>query len=219
MCPACPFRLFIIFQISFMKRSPLLLFCWLCSAVSLFSQGKAQSFPEFIYLDEKESLTEKNMLFQKYYQTDAFNELKPLKSEQDALGMKHEKFQQYYKGVKVDLATSTLHSKNGVASLITGNYQRISGLEVQPQISDAQGLQAAIAVVGAQHYKWEEPLSEREIEVLGCMALGLSNSQIAARLVVAPNTIKKHVGNIFAKLNVTSRVAAVEKGRQKNLIS
>jgi LuxR family maltose regulon positive regulatory protein len=66
--------------------------------------------------------------------------------------------------------------------------------------------------------EWEEPLSEREIEVLSCMALGLSNSQIAARLVVAPNTIKKHVGNIFAKLNVTSRIAAVEKGRHKNLI-
>lgn len=143
-----------------MKQSFLLLIFWLYSAVTLFSQGKAEAFPEFIYLSDKDAQMEKTDLFQKYYKTDGLNELKLLKSEQDALGTKHDKFQQFYKGIKVELATSTLHSKNGEATMITGNYQRISGLEVQPQLTAAQGLQAAIAKVGATHYKWEEPLSE-----------------------------------------------------------
>ena len=65
---------------------------------------------------------------------------------------------------------------------------------------------------------WEEPLSARELEVLACMALGLTNSQIAARLVIAPNTIKKHINAIFSKMNVSTRFQAIEKARTKNFL-
>ncbi|RPI84456.1 MAG: hypothetical protein EHM41_13340 [Chloroflexi bacterium] len=63
-----------------------------------------------------------------------------------------------------------------------------------------------------------EPLSNREIEVLGLMAEGLSNAEIAARLYLSPNTLKAHTQNIYSKLDVHSRVQAVNKARSLKLI-
>jgi LuxR family maltose regulon positive regulatory protein len=63
-----------------------------------------------------------------------------------------------------------------------------------------------------------EPLSEREIEVVRLMAAGASNPEIAQQLVIATNTVKKHVNHIFGKLSVTSRTQAVARARQLGLL-
>ena len=54
-----------------------------------------------------------------------------------------------------------------------------------------------------------EPLSEREREVLRLVGTGLSNQQIAQELVVGVSTVKWHLKNIYAKLNVHSRTQAI----------
>lgn len=59
-----------------------------------------------------------------------------------------------------------------------------------------------------------EPLTEREWEVLQLLSQGYSNKQIADRLFVAVTTVKTHIGNIYAKLRVTSRVQAAARARQ-----
>jgi DNA-binding NarL/FixJ family response regulator len=51
-------------------------------------------------------------------------------------------------------------------------------------------------------------LSAREVEVLGLVAAGLSNAEIAALLSLSPRTVKAHVANIFGKLGVANRAAA-----------
>jgi DNA-binding NarL/FixJ family response regulator len=51
-------------------------------------------------------------------------------------------------------------------------------------------------------------LSEREAEVLRLVASGLSNKEVAAALHLSAKTVSRHVSNIFAKLGVSSRVAA-----------
>jgi LuxR family maltose regulon positive regulatory protein len=58
-----------------------------------------------------------------------------------------------------------------------------------------------------------EPLSEREIEVLSLIAEGLSNRQVAQRLVISPNTVRVHTANIYGKLGVANRTQAVTKAR------
>ena len=64
----------------------------------------------------------------------------------------------------------------------------------------------------------EEPLSERELEVLRLVATGMSNRDIAQELVLATGTVKKHINNIFTKLNVGSRTQAVAQARELGLL-
>jgi LuxR family maltose regulon positive regulatory protein len=64
-----------------------------------------------------------------------------------------------------------------------------------------------------------EALSERELEVLQLMARGLTNPEIAERLYLSPNTLKAHAQNIYQKLDVHSRVQAVNRGRELGLLS
>jgi NarL family two-component system response regulator LiaR len=62
-------------------------------------------------------------------------------------------------------------------------------------------------------------LTPREREVLALMVQGLSNTAIAARLVVSPSTAKAHVSSILSKLGVTSRTEAVALAMQHHLVN
>jgi len=64
----------------------------------------------------------------------------------------------------------------------------------------------------------EEPLTERELEVLALLAAGLSNKEIADRLIIAVGTVKVHVKNIFAKLKVNRRIKAIEQAKELRLL-
>lgn len=63
-----------------------------------------------------------------------------------------------------------------------------------------------------------ELLSVRENDVIKLLSEGLKNKEIAEMLFLSPLTIKKHVYIIFQKLNVSSRMSAVEKARELNII-
>lgn len=73
--------------------------------------------------------------------------------------------------------------------------------------------------VAAQVAAWargERPasLTERELVVLGWMAQGLSNKEIAGRLHISERTVGFHVTHVLQKLGVASRVEAVVKARE-----
>jgi LuxR family maltose regulon positive regulatory protein len=62
-----------------------------------------------------------------------------------------------------------------------------------------------------------EPLSDRELEVLRLLNSELSGPEIAKELMVSENTMRTHTKNIYSKLNIHSRRAAVRRAEEINL--
>ena len=78
---------------------------------------------------------------------------------------------------------------------------------------------AALIHVATQPKELDYALTSREQEVLDLMAQGLSNPEIAGKLVVSRSTIKFHVSSILSKLGVNGRTEAVAVALQKNLVT
>jgi len=61
-------------------------------------------------------------------------------------------------------------------------------------------------------------LSDREIEILSEIARGSSNAEAARKLFISPQTVKKHLENVYAKLGVGNRTEAVDVARREGLL-
>jgi DNA-binding NarL/FixJ family response regulator len=61
-------------------------------------------------------------------------------------------------------------------------------------------------------------LTDREVQVLEQLSKGLSYNAIAENLILSPGTIRKHIENIYKKLQVHNKLEAVEKAKKNNLI-
>lgn len=61
-------------------------------------------------------------------------------------------------------------------------------------------------------------ISKREYEVLGLIARGHTNQEVAELLFVSPNTVKTHLANIFAKLDVNRRTQAIQRAKDLNIL-
>jgi DNA-binding NarL/FixJ family response regulator len=61
-------------------------------------------------------------------------------------------------------------------------------------------------------------LTKREMSILPLMAQGLTDKQIAARLVISPHTVNAHLKSIYRKLSVHNRTAAVTVARSRQII-
>jgi DNA-binding CsgD family transcriptional regulator len=65
----------------------------------------------------------------------------------------------------------------------------------------------------------DDPLSERELEVLALLASGRTNAEIARELFVAMGTVKSHAGNIYRKLDAKNRAEAIGRARELKLLA
>ncbi len=87
-------------------------------------------------------------------------EMVSIKTEADDLGMTHEKYQQYYRGIKVEHAVYSVHTKAGKIESLTGRVSHIGQLDVLPQLAAKAALERALAIVGAKRYMWQVPEEE-----------------------------------------------------------
>lgn len=76
----------------------------------------------------------------------------------------------------------------------------------------------ARALVFVENDKSGEPLTDREREVLKCVIMGKSNTEIAQELMISSHTAKAHVCSILRKLSVDDRVQAAVKAVRERLI-
>ena len=94
-------------------------------------------------------------------------------------------------------------------------------LNAELEVARTRELKASLAVgaSAAPRSRAAAGLTPREIEVLRLVAVGLNNQAIAERLFVSEHTIHRHVANIFSKLSVSSRAAAVAQGARRGLLT
>jgi DNA-binding NarL/FixJ family response regulator len=140
----------------------------------------------------------------------------------------HRPYAEAYAGWR--LAQSQLSRRDGRASavpVIEAALETSRALGATPltdELTDlARRARLAIHVTGAEAEArvedGERPygLTARESEVLGLVAAGMSNAEIAERLFISPKTASVHVSNIYGKLGVESRVAAATRARELGL--
>ncbi|MVN78168.1 T9SS type A sorting domain-containing protein [Hymenobacter sp. HMF4947] len=95
----------------------------------------------------------------------ANEQMRPAKLETDQLGFSHQKFDQYYKGVKIEHATYTVHSRANQVQSISGDYEAVPTLSVQPSLSADAALAKALAFVGAKKYMWQDGVEEAGLKL------------------------------------------------------
>ncbi|WP_158853185.1 response regulator [Saccharothrix deserti] len=76
----------------------------------------------------------------------------------------------------------------------------------------------ATRLVGQVRTPAAEPLSDREVEVLGLIARGCTNREAAAKLFISEATVKTHLVHVYAKLGVKDRAAAVAVAYERGLL-
>ena len=103
--------------------------------------------------------------------------------------------------------------RNASGSQIAAAIEAAAAGFVVLQPGDLDGL-----LVNPQPASLAEPLTPREIEVLGMLSEGQSNKSIAHRLGISEHTVKFHVTSIMGKLNAGSRTEAVTQGIRQGLI-
>ncbi|MCB0396151.1 MAG: M4 family metallopeptidase [Flavobacteriales bacterium] len=91
------------------------------------------------------------------------DDYKLVKTEADAIGYQHQKFQQQYKGIPVQGGEFRAHMIDGAVRSINGQHQAVGQVNVIPDISEQTGLASAVQFTGGQKFIWDAP---EEIENL-----------------------------------------------------
>jgi Zn-dependent metalloprotease len=139
----------------------------LCAIVILMSSvGYAQNQQKFIKFDssQQKSISNAKQIIKQSFKLSSNNNLIKTKSESDQIGFTHEKYQQYYKGIKVEFATFNVHAKNSTIESMNGEFFDTSNIKVNPKLSEERGFQSALNYVGAQNYLWQDTKSAKKMD-------------------------------------------------------
>jgi LuxR family maltose regulon positive regulatory protein len=103
-----------------------------------------------------------------------------------------------------------------MARLLRRMLTRSSASEYVRRLLEALG--ESVKIEPSIASKLIDPLSQRELEVLRLIVEGATNKEIADELVLTVNTVKRHISNIFRKLEVSNRAQAIAQARELNLL-
>ena len=112
-----------------------------------------------------------------------------------------------------DLAQAIRLAHAGIYQLDPTVAGKLVGALMRPETTAAHSSAAPSGTASAPHL-----LTEREIEVLRFIALGATNREIAAQLMVSEGTVKNHISNILTRLDLRDRTQAALYARDHHLI-
>ncbi|MBF04260.1 MAG: hypothetical protein CMP76_13290 [Flavobacterium sp.] len=102
-------------------------------------------------LSEKEALNQ----FSKTYHLNKDYSYQSIYENLDRKGQKHHKFQQFYRGIKIEFGTAITHSFEGKVTHVNGELYDVSNIPLNPKITSEEGLNKALANINATSYLWE----------------------------------------------------------------
>ena len=125
----------------------------------------SNGIPSLITFNENSNLKNSNstQVFKDQLGLKAQQSLNPISTEIDDLGFNHEKFQLFHKGVKVEFATYSIHSKQGKVMSMSGEFYNIADISTTPQISAQDAFTMAKNYTGAKSYMWENATEAKSI--------------------------------------------------------
>ncbi len=141
----------------------------LCSFLAIAQNStisKNGSYASLNQFDRKYNLAESQQLLKQSLKTDNLTTFQVYTAETDKYGYTHTRFQQYYKGVKVQHGVYFVHSKNGIISHINGDYHKIDNLTEKPNLTQKQALNITLKHIGAAEYAWQNKEAEQELRYL-----------------------------------------------------
>jgi Zn-dependent metalloprotease/chitodextrinase len=96
-----------------------------------------------------------NQVFKDQLKVKSNSTFQKTNSESDNSGFLHEKFQLFHKGIKVEFATYSLHSKNGSLRSMSGEFYQIENVNTTPKLTNQQAFAKALNQINAKSYLWE----------------------------------------------------------------
>jgi ATP/maltotriose-dependent transcriptional regulator MalT len=129
----------------------------------------------------------------------------------------------YWSDLEVPYEVARLRVLIGTASEEQGDHHTAesefeAARRAFQQLGAAVDLKALDELTGTSPSETPGGLSPREVEILTLVAKGKSNRDIASELVISERTVARHMSNIFAKLDVTSRTAASAFAFENDLV-
>jgi bacillolysin len=126
----------------------------------------SNGIPSLITFNENSNFKSSNstQIFKDQLGLKAHQSLNSISTEIDDLGFNHEKFQLFHKGVKVEFATYSIHSKQGKVTSMSGEFYNIADISNAPQISAQDAFIMAKNYTGAKSYMWENTVEAESIK-------------------------------------------------------
>jgi Zn-dependent metalloprotease len=106
------------------------------------------------------SVSEAKAIYLKSFNLNDDSALIEIQKNKDRTDNTHIKYQQFYKGIKVEYGTMILHLKNDLVYSINGELYNPSKLNITPNLSSDAALEKAISIIGAETYVWENQASK-----------------------------------------------------------
>ncbi|MBC6605981.1 M4 family metallopeptidase [Hymenobacter sp. BT188] len=94
----------------------------------------------------------------------ADDQFQSAKIETDPMGFVHEKFEQYYKGIRVEHGEYTVHARQGTVESMSGSFERVQNVKTAPALNENAALQRALRFVGGKKYMWEDAGEEATLK-------------------------------------------------------